>query len=135
MLEHVVDKDRPAEGNVIRVIERDVVVQSAITKVEAQDRPAAAAPERIGDGTKVAFPLIEGTILVRDSLLQRPRRFAISAQVSEILFVQDDGIRRDEFLHLESFDLESRSILRKRRKHLFDLSQTTERARIVVVVM
>src|SRR4029079_7589009 len=60
---------------------------------------------------------------------------AIAAKISEILFVKDDGVRRDQFLHLESFELESRSIFRKRGKRLFDLTESAERARIVVVIM
>ena len=46
MLEHIVDQDRPSECDVVSVIERNVIVKFAVTKVEVQNCPATAASQR-----------------------------------------------------------------------------------------
>src|SRR5262249_21574194 len=93
MLEHVVHKDRPSKRDVVGVIERDVVVKFAVAKIEVQNRPAAAAAERCRSGTKPLFPLVESTEIRGDCLLDTSRRFAVAAQVAEILLVKDRRVR------------------------------------------
>src|SRR5215510_14331682 len=61
VLEHVVHQDRPSKRDVVGVIERNIVVKFAVAKIEVQNRPAAAAAERCGSGTKTLFPLVEPT--------------------------------------------------------------------------
>ena len=59
MLEHIVHQNRPAKGDVVGVIERNVIVKFAITQVEIQDRPAAAPAKCVRRGAKALFPLVK----------------------------------------------------------------------------
>src|SRR5437870_629239 len=85
--------------------------------------------------TRVISSSDQGLEILRRGLLQRSGRFAVASQVSEVLLMKDRGIRGDQLLHLESLDLKTRRPFRKACQHLLNLSHTTRRSGVVVVVM
>jgi len=61
MFEHVVDENRPAECQVVGVVEGDVVMELSIPQIEIQDRSTASAAERIRRSAETLFPFVKAS--------------------------------------------------------------------------
>src|SRR5437762_7759063 len=69
MFKHVVHQDRTTKRQIVRVIERNVVVEFAVAEVEVQNGPAASSAQRVRCRTESLFPLVESAEVRRDCLL------------------------------------------------------------------
>src|SRR5206468_5029022 len=68
-------------------------------------------------------------------LLDRSCSLSIATKVSKVFLVQDRGIRCDQFFHLQTFDLKSRSVVWQTGKHLLNLTNSARSTSVVVVVV
>src|SRR5947207_134002 len=135
MLEHIVDENWPAESDVVGVIEGNVVVEQSVAEIETQDRPTATTAQGRRRGAKTLFPFIEPAEVLRYCLLRSSGSFSVAAEVSEVFLVKDGGVCRDQFFHLQAFELKSWCIVRQARQHLLDLPNAAGGPGVIVVVV
>src|SRR5262249_24596436 len=117
------------------MVECNVGVKFAVAKVEVQNRPAAAATERGRRSSKALFPFVEAAEIASDGLLDVSRSFSITAEISEIFFMEDCGIFSDQLFHFQTFDLKPWRVVWHAREHLLNLTDAARGSRVIVVVM
>ena len=113
-------------------------VDARATRVEVpvEDRPAAAATQRVAEGPEQFLPPRMRAVGLHQRLLRRrPDTMPVAAQVLEIHLVQDHRVRELELGRLQARDGKAGRIGRDLRQRLLDLVQVLDRAGVVLVVM
>jgi orotate phosphoribosyltransferase len=114
---------------------RNIVMQLSISQIEIQDCPTASAAQCIWSGAETLLPFIKASETGCDRLLDRAWGFSVATQIPEILLMENCGVRRNQFLHLETFDLKSWRIVRKACQHLLNLPDPARSTGVIVIVM
>src|SRR5215467_1669938 len=96
MLIHVQDEQRLSKGNRLRVIAGPIGAQLSSLKIVIEKGPPTASAQAHPSRSKQLLPPTEASALSGEALFDATTRLPISAQIAEVVLVQNHGVCEGE---------------------------------------